>query len=107
MVSLISPPRRTYSCTWSPDHPETADWHASEEGQEGRRLIATEDKEALRELLDGPMLPLLRDGVPGAKVVYTLSSVDELEGTTRREAHEAWGKLDGIPWLADALESAD
>ncbi len=32
------------------------------------------------------MLPLLRDGVPGAKVVYTLSSVDELEGTTQREA---------------------
>jgi hypothetical protein len=33
--------------------------------------------------------------------------VVELEGTTRREAHEAWGKLAGIPWLADALESAD
>ena len=64
----------------SPDHPETADWHASEEGQEGRRLIATEDKTALHELLGGPILPLLRDGVPGAKVVYTLSSVDELEG---------------------------
>jgi hypothetical protein len=46
----------------SPDHPETADWHASEEGQEERRLIATEDKTALHELLGGPMLPLLRDG---------------------------------------------
>jgi hypothetical protein len=74
----------------SPDHPETADWHASEEGQEERRLIATEDKTALHELLGEPMLPLLRDGVPGAKVVYTLSSVDEMEGTTRREARDAW-----------------
>ena len=53
--------------TWSPDHPETANWHASEEGQEGHRLIATEDKTALRELLDEPMLPLLRDGVPGCQ----------------------------------------
>ena len=25
----------------SDDHPDTADWYASEEGQEGRRLIAT------------------------------------------------------------------
>ena len=91
----------------SDDYPDSADWHASEVGQEDRRQIATEDKEALRELLDEPMLPLLRDGVPGAKIVYTLESVDELEGTTRREAHEAWGKLDGIPWLADAFESED
>ena len=29
----------------SDDHPDTADWHASEEGQEDRRLIATEDKD--------------------------------------------------------------
>ena len=91
----------------SPDHPETADWHASEEGQEGRRLIATEDKAALHELLDGPMLPLLRDGVPGAKVVYTLSSVDELEGTTRREARDAWSNREGITSWPDFPESAD
>ena len=45
----------------SDDHPDTADWHASEEGQEERRLIATEDKTALHELLGEPMLPLLRD----------------------------------------------
>src|SRR3974377_2427661 len=74
----------------SPDYPETADWHASEEGQEQRRQIATEDKEALDELLDRPMLPLLRDGVPGAKIVLTLTSIDELEGTTWREARAAW-----------------
>lgn len=38
----------------SDDHPETADWHAPEEGQQDRRLIATEDKTALRALADGP-----------------------------------------------------
>jgi hypothetical protein len=89
----------------SPDHPETADWHASEEGQEGRRLIATEDKEALNELLDEPMLPLLRDGVPGAKVIYTRSSIDDLEGTTRREARDAWSNREGITAWADIPES--
>ena len=87
------------------DYPDTADWHASEEGQEGRRLIATEDKEALNELLDEPMLPLLRDGVPGAKVVYTRSSIDELEGTTRREARDAWSNREGITAWADFPES--
>jgi hypothetical protein len=91
----------------SPDHPETADWHASEEGQEGCRLIAAEDKAALHELLGGPMLPLLRDGVPGVKVVDTLSSVDELEGTTRREARDAWSNREGIKSWPDFPESAD
>jgi hypothetical protein len=33
--------------------------------------------------------------------------VDELEGTTQREARDAWGKREGIPWLADLPESAD
>ena len=89
----------------SPDHPDTADWHASEEGQDERRLIATEDKTALHELLDGPMLPLLRDGVPGAKIVYTRSSVDELEGTTRHEARDAWSNREGLTW-PDFPESA-
>ena len=92
----------------SPDHPDSADWHASEEGQEKRRLIATQDRDALGQLGDPTKALELLDGVPGAKVLHVSSSiVDELEGTTRREAHEAWGKLDGIPWLADALESAD
>jgi len=35
------------------------------------------------------------------------SMVVELEGTTKREARAAWGKREGIPWLADLPESAD
>jgi hypothetical protein len=49
----------------------------------------------------------LRDGVPGAKVVYTLSSVDELQGTARRDARDAWSKREGITSWADLPESAD
>jgi hypothetical protein len=93
--------------TTSPEHPETAAWHASQEGQEARRLIATEDTEALNELLDEPMLPLLRDGVPGAKVVYTRSSIDELEGTTRREARDAWSTREEITSWPDFPEPTD
>ena len=91
----------------SDDHPDTAAWHASEEGQEDRRQIATEDNTALHALVDMTKAKELLDGVPGAKEAGLSSTVVELEGTTRREAHEAWGKLDGIPWLADALEPAD
>jgi hypothetical protein len=91
----------------SDDHPDTADWHASEEGQEDRRQIATEDNTALHSFVDMTKAKELLDGVPGAKTAGLSSMVVELEGTTRREAHEAWGKLAGIPWLADALESAD
>jgi hypothetical protein len=78
----------------SADHPETADWHASEEGQEERRLIATEDKAALHELLGGPMLPLL-------------SSIGELEGATQRQARDAWSNREGITSWPDFPESAD
>jgi hypothetical protein len=81
--------------TTSDEHPETADWHASEEGREGRRLIATEDKEALSELLSECGL---LDGVPGAKVVYTRTSIEELEGTTRHEARDAWSNREGLTW---------
>jgi hypothetical protein len=91
----------------SDDHPGSADWHASEEGQEDRRQIATEDNTALHALVDMTKAKGLLDGVPGAKAAGLSSMVLELEGTTKREAHEAWGKLAGIPWLADALESAD
>ena len=58
----------------SDDYPDTADRHASEEGQEERRQIATHDRDALSqfvnpfkacELLDREMF----DGVPGIKVV--------------------------------------
>ena len=93
--------------TTSDDYPESADWHASEVGQEERRQIVTEDKAALEHLVDPTKAKELLDGVPGAKEAGLSTVVVELEGTTRREAHEAWGKLDGIPWLADALESAD
>ena len=91
----------------SDDHPETADWHASEEGQQDRRLIATEDKTALYAFVDMTKVRELLDGVPGAKAAGLSSMVVELGGTTKREARDAWGKLEGIPWLADALESED
>ena len=92
----------------SDDYPDSADWHASEEGQEDRRLIATEDKTALHELVDWAKARELLDGVPGAKASNLVRpQVDELEGTTQREARDAWGKREGIPWLADLPESAD
>jgi hypothetical protein len=92
----------------SDDHPETADWYASEEGQEDRRLIATQDKTALHALVDWAKARELLDGVPGAKASnLVMPHVDELEGTTQREARDAWGKREGIPWLADLPESAD
>ena len=93
--------------TTSDDHPDTADWHASEEGQKERRLIATEDNTALHALVDMTKAKELLDGVPGVKTAGLSSMVVELEGTTLREARDAWGKREGIPWLADALESAD
>jgi hypothetical protein len=94
--------------TTSDDYPDTADWHASEEGQQDRRLIATEDKSALHALVDWARARELLDGVPGAKAGNLVHPrVDELEGTTQREARGAWGKREGIPWLADLPESAD
>jgi len=95
----------------SDDHPDTADWHASEEGQQDRREIATEDNTALHHLFDPGkvrrLLGGLLDGVPGAKAAGMSSMVVDLEGTTLREARDAWGKREGIPWLADLPESAD
>ena len=92
----------------SDDHPETADWHASEVGQEDRRLIATEDKTALHALVDWAKARELLDDVPGAKASNLVRpQVDELEGTTKREARDDWGKREGIPWLADLPESED
>ena len=91
----------------SDDYTDTADWHASEEGQEERRQIATEDNTALHALVDMTKFRELLDGVPGAKAAGLSSMVVELESTTKREARDAWGKREGIPWLADALESAD
>ena len=74
----------------SGDHPGTADWHASEEGQEDRRLIATQDNTALYHLVDPAKVNGLLDGVPAAKALGMRLDVDELEGTTRREALRAF-----------------
>jgi hypothetical protein len=94
----------------SDDYPDTADWHASEEGQEERRQIATHDRDALSqfvnpfkacELLDREMF----DGVPGIKVVPLGSDVGELEGTTQREARDAWASREGITWWPEARDA--
>ena len=73
----------------SDDYPDTADWHASEVGQEDRRRIATEDKAALYHFVDPAKVNGLLDGVPAAKALGMRVDVDELEGTTRREALRA------------------
>ena len=36
----------------SDDYPDTADWHASEEGQQERRQVATQDRDALNQFVD-------------------------------------------------------
>ena len=74
----------------SDDYPDTADWHASEEGQEDRRQIATQDKMALYHLVDPAKVNGLLDGVPAARSLGMRMDVDELEGTTRREALRAF-----------------
>jgi hypothetical protein len=91
----------------SDDHPDSADWHASEVGQQDRREIATQDRDALGQFVDVTKAKELLVGVPGAKTAGLSSMVVELEGTTLREARDAWGKREGIPWLADALEPED
>jgi len=88
-------------------YPHTADWHASEEGQQERRQVATQDRDALNQLVDPAKACGLLDGVPGAKTAGVSAMVVELEGTTQREARAAWGEREGIPWLADLPESAD
>src|ERR1700687_4845851 len=91
----------------SDDHPDTADWHASEEGQEERRQVATQDVDALTQFVDPARACELLDGVPGVKAVPLGSAVGELEGTTQREARAAWANREGITWYADLPESAD
>jgi hypothetical protein len=92
----------------SPAHPDTADWHASEEGQEERRQIATEDKAALNQLAEPTRALKFLDGVPGAKVLHVSARVvGELEGTTRREARDAWLDREGITFLPDEMLAAD
>jgi len=65
----------------SDDYPDTADWHASEEGQ-------------------GAI-----DGVPGVKAVPLASSVGPMEGTTQDEARDAWAEREGITWWPEARDA--
>jgi hypothetical protein len=51
----------------STDHPDTADWHASEEGQEERRLVATQDRDALTQFVDPAKACEMLDGVPASR----------------------------------------
>ena len=56
----------------SDDYPDTADWHASEEGQEERRQVATRDTDALNQFVDPAKASGLLDGVPGVKAASGL-----------------------------------
>ena len=90
----------------SDDYPDTADWHASEEGQEKRRQIATQDRDALNQFdVDPVKASELLDGVPGVKAVILGSSVGELEGTTQDEARDAWANREGITWWPEARDA--
>jgi hypothetical protein len=94
----------------SDDYPDTADWHASEEGQEERRQVATQDVDALSQFVGfglaeaGRLLEVI-DGVPGVKAVALSSSVGPLEGTTRDEARDAWAEREGITWWPAARDA--
>jgi len=87
------------------DYPDTADWHASEEGQEERRQVATQDIDALTQFVDPAKAFEMLDGVPGVKVVAPGSSVGELEGTTQDEARDAWAEREGITWWPEARDA--
>jgi len=89
----------------SDDYPDTADWHASEEGQEERRLTATQDVDALNQFVDPARACELLDGVPGVKAVTLGSAVGELEGTTQHEARDAWANREGITWWPEARDA--
>jgi hypothetical protein len=91
----------------SDDYPDTADWHASEEGQEERRQVATQDVDALSQCVGMGMAEARRlleviDGVPGVKAVPFSSSVGPLEGTTQDEVRDAWAEREGITWWPEA-----
>ena len=90
----------------SPDYPDTADWHASEEGQEKRRQIATQDRDALNQFdIDPAKASELLDGVPGVKAVLLGSRVEEMEGTTQDEARDAWAEREGMTWWPEARDA--
>jgi hypothetical protein len=86
-------------------YPDTADWHASEEGQEERRQVATQDTDALNQFVDPAKASGLLDGVPGVKAVILGSSVRELEGTTQDEARDAAADALGITWWPEARDA--
>ena len=88
------------------DYPDTADWHASEEGREKRRQIATQDRDALNQFdVDPAKASELLDGVPGVKAIPLGSSVGPLEGTTQDEARDAWAEREGITWWPEARDA--
>ena len=82
-------------------------WHASEEGQEERRQVATQDVDALTQCVGVGMAEARRlleviDGVPGVKAVPLGSSVGPLDGTTEDEVRDAWAEREGITWWPEA-----
>ena len=87
------------------DYPDTADWHASEQGQEERRQVATQDRDALSQFVDPARASGLLDGVPGVKAVILGSAVGELEGTTQDEARDAWAEREGMTWWPEARDA--
>ena len=89
----------------SADYPDPADWHASEEGQEERRQVATQDTDALNQFVDPAKASGLLDGVPGVKAVPLGSSVGQLEGTTQDEARDAFANREGITWWPEARDA--
>jgi hypothetical protein len=89
----------------SDEYPDSADWHASEEGQHERRQVASQDMDALNQFVDPARAARLLDGVPGVKAVILGSSVRELEGTTKDEARDAWAEREGITWWPDARDA--
>jgi hypothetical protein len=84
--------------------PVSADWHASEEGQQERREVETQDRDALDQLVDAEKACGLLDGVPGAEPLGLTAVVSELKGDTPDEARADWAAREGIPWLAGLPE---
>jgi len=89
----------------SDDYPDTADWHASEEGQQERRQVATQDTDALNQFVDPAKARGLLDGVPGVKAITLGSAVGPMEGTTQDEARDAWAEREGITWWPEARDA--
>ena len=87
------------------DYPDTADWHASEVGQEERRHVATQDTDALNQFVDPFKASGLLDGVPGVKAAPLGSSVGPLEGTTQDEVRDAYAEREGITWWPEARDA--